>query len=135
MSDEATSPVDGEALRDRTGESRPDGDYEVGYKKPPVHSRFKKGQSGNPRGRPSRFRNLASIFDGVLDEKVAIVENNGRRRQISKREAIVRQYLNGSLKGDPRAAQMIIRLLSRGGEMELAAPPFTVVLVGNSAKL
>ena len=48
-------------------------DYEVGRGKPPVHSRFKKGQSGNPRGRPAK--NLAVLLAAALNETVTVTED------------------------------------------------------------
>ena len=70
-------------------------DYEVGYGKPPQHTRFKSGQSGNPRGRPSGSKNLKTLLSEALNEPVTITEN-GRRRKITKREAIVRQVVDCS---------------------------------------
>jgi len=63
--------------------------YEVGYGKPPRHTRFKKGQSGNPRGRPCGSKNLSSLLSEALNEPVIVAEN-GRRRKISKRQAIIK---------------------------------------------
>jgi hypothetical protein len=66
-----------------------EGDYEVGYRKPPLHSRFERGQSGNPRGRPSGAKNLATLLTEALNETVVIAEDGGRRK-ISKRQAIIK---------------------------------------------
>jgi hypothetical protein len=49
-------------------------DDEVGYGKPPGHSRFKKGQSGNPKGRLSGTRNLKSDLNEELQESVMVRE-------------------------------------------------------------
>jgi Family of unknown function (DUF5681) len=54
----------------------------VGYGRPPMTTRFRPGQSGNPRGRPKGARNLSTIVAAALSERVAINEN-GRRRQIT----------------------------------------------------
>ena len=66
-------------------------DYEVGRGKPPVHSRFKRGQSGNPRG--PRPKNLPALLVDALNEKV-VVTIDGERREITKREAVVTQMVN-----------------------------------------
>ena len=84
-----------------------DGDYEVGYGKPPRHTRFTKGQSGNPRGRPSGSKNLMTVLDETLNEPVIVAENGGRRK-ISKLRAIIKQLANQSAKADWRAAKMLL---------------------------
>lgn len=68
----------------------PNDDEFIGYKKPPSKSRFRKGMSGNPRGRPKGSKNLATLMKRALSEKVAVHEN-GRRRMISKAELISKQ--------------------------------------------
>ena len=54
-------------------------DYEVGYGKPPRHTRFKTGQSGNLRGRPNGSHNLSTLLSEALNEPVVVAENGGRR--------------------------------------------------------
>jgi hypothetical protein len=133
MPDDASPPAEENPTRDGA-ECRPASDYEVGCGKPPPYTRFKKGQSGNPFGRPSHHPKLATVFDEILEEKVTIIEN-GRRRQITKREAILRQYLNRALQGDNKATQILTRLMSRGGaESELGQEPFTVLFIGDDAR-
>jgi Family of unknown function (DUF5681) len=68
-------------------------DYEVGYGKPPRHTRFAKGQSGNPRGRPPGAKSFTTLLDEALNERVLVAENGGRRK-VSKRQAIVTQLVN-----------------------------------------
>ena len=87
-----------------------DGDYEVGYGKPPRHTRFVKGQSGNPRGRPCGAKNLSTLLDEALNEPVTVTENGGRRR-VSKRQAIITQLVNRSAKADYRAIQIPLGML------------------------
>ncbi len=85
------------------------GDYGVGYGKPPLHSRFKKGQSGNPKGRPKGALNLATVLLKTLRERVVINEN-GRRAEITKLEAALKQLVNKSASGDLRALSQLIGL-------------------------
>jgi hypothetical protein len=80
---------------------------EVGYKRPPRHTRFKPGQSGNLKGRPKGTKNFATVMDKELSTKIEVTEN-GRRRRISKREAIVKQTVNKAASGDPKATVVLL---------------------------
>jgi len=97
-------------------------DYAVGYGKPPRHTQFKKGQSGNPRGRPSGSKNLKTLLSEALNEPVIVTEN-GRHRKITKREAIVRQVVDCSATPDLRAVKIVFDLLRDiEGQSEPASP-------------
>ena len=101
-------------------------DYEVGYGKPPQNTRFKKGQSGNPRGRAPGAKDLKTLLIDTLNELVVVTENGGRRT-ISKRQAIVKQLVNQSAKGDWRAVKLLVDMLHEtegGGEPEAAESSF-----------
>lgn len=87
-----------------------DDDEEVGYGKPPRRTRFKKGQSGNPAGRPKGTPNLATALDRALKQRVAVTEN-GHRRKLSKLEAMVLQMINKALSGDARARQQVLSVM------------------------
>src|SRR6202023_2230754 len=82
-------------------------DYPVGYGKPPEHTRFKKGHTGNPQGRPRRAKNLATLLGAALDGKVTVTEN-GRRRTITKREAMIPQLANRSAQADLKAKAIVL---------------------------
>jgi hypothetical protein len=86
--------------------------YEVGYRKPPKHTQFKKGQSGNPRGRPRGTRNLATDLSAELSELVTVREA-GHSRPISKQRALINSLMAKALKGDTRAAAMVLALHAR----------------------
>jgi hypothetical protein len=83
--------------------------YQVGFQRPPRHTQFRKGTSGNPKGRPRETKNLAAVLEEALAEKVAIVEN-GRRRKISKRSAMIKQLVNKAASGDLRASRQLTDL-------------------------
>ena len=87
-----------------------DGDYEVGYGKPPRETRFVKGRSGNPRGRPRGAKSFSALLSDKLNEPVTVAEN-GRRRKISKREAIVTQLVNRSAAADFRAIKILLDIV------------------------
>jgi hypothetical protein len=84
-------------------------DYVVGYGKPPEHSRFQAGQSGNPKGRPKGSLNLATAVNRALKEKVTVVEN-GTRKSITKLDAAVKGLVNRAVKGDAKAMQQLLAL-------------------------
>ena len=94
--------------------------YAANYRKPPIETRFKKGQSGNPRGRPAK--NLAALLAAALNEKVTVTEN-GKRRQVTKREAVIAQLVNKSASAELRATKMLIDMLR---EVEKRAEPAAV---------
>ena len=87
-----------------------EGDYEVGYGRPPRHTRFAKGQSGNPRGRPRGAKSFNTLLSDKLNEPVTVAENGGRRK-ISKREAIVTQLVNRSAAADFRAIKILLDIV------------------------
>jgi len=77
-------------------------DYEVGYGKPPKHSRFKKGQSGNPKGRPEGTRNFKSDVLAMLRSRITI-NKDGKPRKVTAQQAYVMRLMEKALKGDARA--------------------------------
>lgn len=83
-------------------------DYEVGYRKPPKHSRFKKGESGNEKGRPKKSKDLDTLVQQELDAIITIKEG-GRERRVTKREAIVMRIVNGALAGVPRQLEFLFK--------------------------
>ena len=84
--------------------------YEVGYGKPPRHTRFAKGQSGNPRGRPAGAKNLRTLLSEALNETVLVTENGGCRK-VTKRQAIITQLVNRSATADFRAIKILLDIV------------------------
>jgi hypothetical protein len=84
-------------------------DYDIGFGRPPVQTRFTKGRSGNPRGRPKRSHNMASVLRQVLNERVTVKEN-GERRRMTKLEAALKQLVNRAAAGDSRALRDLLRV-------------------------
>lgn len=83
--------------------------YEVGYGKPPKGSRFKKGQSGNPKGRPKGAKSVKSSMKRELESKIS-VRQNGRTITISKSEAAAKRLVDMALQGDPKALLLLVKL-------------------------
>ena len=102
--------------RKRRPRTQPLDDYTVGYGRPPAHSQFKPGQSGNPHGRPKGAANLTTLIAKAMNEKV-VVQEGGRRRTITKAEAAAKQLTNKAASGDLRA----IRELRAAEESQLRA--------------
>lgn len=86
-------------------------DYEIGYRKPPRHSQFKPGRSGNPKGRPKAAKGLQSIVRDTLTQKVAVRTATGTKK-ISKIEAVLQKTLEQAMKGNPRALAELLKLYS-----------------------
>jgi hypothetical protein len=86
--------------------------YAVGYGRPPQHSRFKPGQSGNPRGRPKGSPNFASLVHKALSQTITVTAQ-GRSRTITKREAGAIQLANKVAQGDFNAIKLVNGLESQ----------------------
>ena len=97
-------------------------DYKVGYKKPPLHTRFQKGQSGNPRGRPRGSKNFSTLLTDALNEPVVVTED-GRRRKISKRELGFKQLANKFAIAEAQATKMLLGLMLERERLAAAASP------------
>lgn len=97
-----------------------DSEDETGYKRPPVRSRFKKGQSGNPKGRPTGTRNFKTDVRETLARPVQVTEA-GRSRSISTQRAGLERLRDKALRGDHRSLDRLLELAERHGEEETAA--------------
>ena len=102
--------------------------YDIGYGKPPKGRPFQKGQSGNPRG-PAGKKGLAAMVAVALDERVTITIN-GRRRRMTKREAIVAQMVDKSTSADLRAIKMLIDMQKDAEAKTGTASPGSAELTG-----
>jgi hypothetical protein len=90
--------------------SADDEQKKVGYRNPPRKSRFKPGQSGNPKGRPKHSGNIALEILRELKQPVTVREN-GRERVLTKRAALAKAVVSRALAGDPRAFQFLMNTL------------------------
>ena len=98
--------------------------YEVGYGKPPRSTRFLKGQSGNPRGRPKGSKSASALLEQALSAPVSINEG-GTTRVIEQRMALFKSLVARAIKGDARAAALVIKLMEQFERVTPASPPIT----------
>ena len=99
--------------------------YEVGYGKPPAETRFRKGRSGNPGGRPKGSKSAKSLLEQALAAPVSINEG-GKSRVIEQRLALFKSLVARAIKGDARAAALVVKLME---QFEINTPRSTHVPV------
>jgi hypothetical protein len=89
---------------------------DVGYGKPPQATRFRKGRSGNPKGRPRGNENLLSVFKRMVTKRIKIREGD-ELRTITMADAIILQNVRAALQRDQIAMSNIIRLAEESGDL------------------
>ena len=87
-------------------------DDDVGFGKPPKHTQFKPGQSGNPAGRPKGAKNLKTDLEEELRELITVREG-GNQKIVSKQRAMLKSLTAKAVQGDPRAAAIVIDMMYR----------------------
>lgn len=85
-------------------------DYPVGYGKPPKHSQFQKGESGNPKGRPKASKGLKTELREELGELVSVTID-GKTRRVSKRRLVIKALAAKAAKGNVPAADKLLSLV------------------------
>ena len=83
--------------------------YAVGRGKPPVEYQYKKGESGNLRGRPKSSSDFSDVLERQFDKHVT-VEYGGRRRSVTLRVQSIRSLMQQALKGDVPAIRTYLKL-------------------------
>ena len=91
--------------------------YEIGYRRPPPSGRFKKGQSGNPKGRPKGSRNFLTLLVQELGQSI-VVNENGKKKTITRMQAMVKRMVAGALQGEQKALLTLVEILRRTGQFE-----------------
>ena len=105
-----------------------DSESEVGYKKPPKDSQFKKGKSGNPRGRPRKDPGIAAVFRKISKQVVRTNGQNGPQ-SMTKLEASVTQLVNKAASGDLKAMKVLMQLASRFPEFVTDPEPVPLIRI------
>jgi hypothetical protein len=101
-----------------------DSDYDVGFGKPPKHTQFHKGRSGNPTGRARGSRNASTLLDEALSERVIVAEN-GRRRKVTKFEVVLTQLVNKAAQGEHRSTRLLLEWTERLQLTDRTGKPLT----------
>jgi hypothetical protein len=86
----------------------------VGYKKPPKHSQFKPGQSGNPNGRPKGSNNFATDFKAALKALVRVTKD-GVPRTMTTQQALIMRLFSDGFGGNSRALDRALLLAQAYG--------------------
>jgi hypothetical protein len=86
--------------------------YKVGHRKPPEHTRFKKGQSGNPGGRRKGSQNLKTLIKQVLESEIEI-SDSGKKRKASLVEALILRQVQEAMRGHHRAIESLLDRFER----------------------
>ena len=88
----------------------PEDTYKVGYGKPPLHTRFQKGRSGNPSGARTPRESVSDLLDRIIEEKVEVNEA-GATRRMARREVFFRQLVARAIAGDRQHARILSEYL------------------------
>jgi hypothetical protein len=98
----------------------------AGYGNPPNHSKFKPGQSGNPKGRPKGSKNVHQLLSKILKEKIAITDA-GKKMVVEKMEGALRALVNKSFEGNPQSLRLLLQVIEaeEAGTQEPQENPFT----------
>ena len=89
----------------------------IGYGRPPVHTRFKPGKSGNPTGRPKSSRNLRTIIHDALTAKIVLPDGKGKR-SVSRLEGIVLRQIECALNGNDKATLATLKMAAQVGLLD-----------------
>ena len=88
-------------------------DYEVGYGKPPKHTQFPKGQSGNPKGRPKKRKTAKEVLEEAWQGEITV---NGKK--MCRLEAFTLSLMNDGLRGNATARNILMANLPQEDECE-----------------
>ena len=101
-------------------ERRPGDPYEVGFGKPPERTRFRKGHSGNPKGRPRKRPDLYSELTKVLRENVTV---EGQQEKVTVQRALLLRLRHEALRGELWAQKLLQKVVAALPESESESRP------------
>ena len=91
--------------------------YEIGYRRPPASGQFKKGQSGNKKGRPKGSKNFLTLLEHELGQTITVNEN-GKKKVITRMQAMVKRMVADALQGNLKSLMALVEILRRTGKFE-----------------
>jgi len=91
--------------------------YDIGYRRPPKSGRFKKGKSGNAKGRPKGSNNFLILLEQELAKSI-VVNEDGKKKTITRMQAMVKRMVAGALQGEHKALLSLVEILRRTGKFE-----------------
>jgi hypothetical protein len=106
----------------------------VGYGRPPKATQFKKGKSGNPKGRPKGSRTVGAVLQDILQQRISVTEN-GKTRRLPALEVMLRRLANDAMRNEPTALKLMLSLYDRYGESSEAGIRLDEVLAEDKAIL
>lgn len=106
-------------------DDRKSGDYPVGYGRPPRHTQWKKGQSGNPSGKKTRAKTMRDKLRAILGEKI-VVTRNGVQTVMASDEAMLHAAVQKAIRGDTPTFKLIFAHASEGESGAEAVPELEV---------
>ena len=91
--------------------------YDIGYRRPPISGRFKKGSSGNSKGRPKGSKSFLTLLQHELAQTI-VVNENGKKKKVSRLQAMIKRIVAGALQGDQKSLITLVEILRRTGSFE-----------------
>ena len=120
------------ARKSKGHDDRKPATYEVGFGKPPAHSRFKPGQSGNPKGRTQGAKCVRTIAKEAFDKKISLREGD-KQLTMSKREALIISTINRGLQKGGKDADVAFKLMAQSDSEAAAAATVDAALTSDEA--
>jgi len=99
----------------------PNAEEKTGYGRPPKHTQFKPGQSGNLKGRPKGSRNFGKILVDEINATAEFTER-GRKFRLPKGQIAIRQMINKAATGDPKAFSAVMHWLEKLDALKNSPP-------------
>lgn len=108
----------------------------VGYGRPPKHTRFRKGRSGNPHGRPSKIKppvDRIAVQDILLERRTVTIR--GKKQELTNADILFRTLMEKAIGGDAASMRTLMSCLDKWGIVDKAVKGATFDVAGAKAAL